>query len=306
MTNTLRFAITISLLTMALGAGNRLAYGQQAAEPQPAEPWRASPGAGAAAATDQPAGPQYPQLERRPVQQEPQVPFVLAPAEQARLDQTLNAWEQRNREIKTFDCAVSVLTFDSVFSKGGKPLYADQGVLRYAAPDKGLFRIDGDRPQQWICDGKAVYEYKYDSKQVVEYPLPPELQGKSIANGPIPFVFGNEAQRLKQRYFLRLTTPPNVEDQVWIEAFPRYQHDAAEFRRVELILKGAGMTPFAVQIDEPSGKTRKVFQFDKVVINSRWRLLEGDPFRVSVPYGWKRYRNQILPVQASRALPAAH
>ena len=37
--------------------------------------------------------------------------------------------------------------------------------------------------------------------------MPPELQGKAIVDGPLPFLFGADAQKLKQRYYLRIITP---------------------------------------------------------------------------------------------------
>jgi len=122
---------------------------------------------------------------------------------------------------------------------------------------------------------------------VRRYKLPPDLQGKAIADGPLPFVFTTDAKRLKQRYFMRVVTPPDVDGQVWIEAYPRYQRDAAEFSKVEVILQSKDMTPYAIQLTEPNKKDRKVYQFQNVVINPRWRLFGGNSFNGSLPLGWR-------------------
>jgi len=49
----------------------------------------------------------------------------------------------------------------------------DQGILKYAMPDKGLYasfntdvngkwmRLSARRIEHWLCDGNSVYEYKY-------------------------------------------------------------------------------------------------------------------------------------------------
>jgi TIGR03009 family protein len=232
----------------------------------------------------------------------PQPPFVLSLDEQRQLDQVLTAWEQRNKEVKRFECNVTRWRYDSVFGNGKQP-EGEPGVIKYAAPDKGMVRIDGKQPMHWICDGRAIYSYEYatgkgEKNKVHEYSLPPELQGKGIADGPLPFVFGTEAQKLKQRYFLRLMTPRD-QGEIWLEAQPRFQRDAADFSKAELILKADGMQPFAVQLTDPNRKDRTVYQFDKVIINRRPFPLEPDPFRPTVPFGWQKVVEQA-PAQAAR------
>ena len=69
---------------------------------------------------------------------------------------------------------------------------------------------DPTQSEQWLCDGKSIYQFDYTQKLVTEYVMPPEMQGKGIGDGPLPFVFGVEAQKLKQRYFMRIITPPDV------------------------------------------------------------------------------------------------
>ena len=83
--------------------------------------------------------------------------------------------------------------------------------------------IEEDRADHWICDGKSVFQYIPKQKKLVEHKLPPDMQGKSIVDGPLPFLFGAEAKKLRQRYWLRIVTPPNIKNQVWLEAFPRFQ-----------------------------------------------------------------------------------
>lgn len=236
----------------------------------------------------------------------PQVPFVLTPNEMAELDRVLAAWEQRNKEIRSFECKFTLWTYDSVFGDGTgrQPKTTDQGEIKYAAPDKGLYRIQGERQVQWLCDGKSMFQWIYDQKQVKEYPLPPELQGKGIANGPLPFVFGTEASRLKQRYFLRIITPRDAQGEVWIEAFPRYQADASEFKRAELILKTTGFLPDAIQLIDTNGRDRRVYKFDDVVINRRFIILERDWTHVSIPFGWQKVVD--APPQAQTARPPAY
>jgi len=236
--------------------------------------------------------------------QMPQPPFVLAPHEQAQVEQVLRQWERRNQEIKTFDCRFKRWSYNvTTVAEPNRPNAprVELGVIKYAAPDRGLFRIEQTEQdgrevpveeafaQHWICDGKSIFEFSPAKKQVIEHKLPAELQGKAIADGPLPFLFGADADKLKQRYFLRLLPPPgNAPDQICIEAYPRHPREVANFHHAQLILKKEGMTPFGLMLVEPNGKDYKTYQFYDIVVNDPLRLFKGDPFRPHTPLGWMR------------------
>ena len=96
----------------------------------------------------------------------------------------MNTWEQKSRDVKTFDCKfvrweydLTLPVVDPKAPPGSPPLpnNKDQGILKYATPDKGLYRIiytdkllndnweptPPERIEHWICDGNSVYEYEY-------------------------------------------------------------------------------------------------------------------------------------------------
>jgi len=265
----------------------------------------------------QPGQPQQPPSHQSPPQQpqqppQPQEPFRLAPQEQARVDRVLYQWEQRNEKIKTFDCRFKRWIYDVVFGPRDEPRFVEMGVIKFAAPDKGLFRletmekdgreapIDATQAEDWICDGKSIFRRDPAQRKVVEYKLPPELHGKAIANSPLPFLFGAEAQTLKQRYFVRIITPPDAKDQVWLEAYPRYQEDAANFHHAQFIVTMPDMTPFALRLVEPNGKNYTVYQFYDIVVNDPLKFFKGDPFRPFVPQGWQLVVDNPQPAQAQR------
>jgi len=272
-----------------------------------------------AAAPDQPVQPRIPTLTPRAPQQaapqqpvkprQPEPPFKLTPQEETQVDGALGQWEQHNRGVKTFDCRFKRWIYDLVFSQPNQvpePKFIELGVIRFATPDKGLFKlesmekdgkempIDNLRAEHWMCDGKSVFEYNTGKKQVIEHKLPPELQGKAIANSPLPFLFGAEAQKLKQRYFIRLITPADVQGQEWLEAYPRFQQDAANFHHAIFIINTRDMSPFALRIVQPNGKDYTVYQFYDVVVNDKFKLFQADPFKPFTPWGW-----QLIP-DASR------
>jgi TIGR03009 family protein len=171
----------------------------------------------------------------------------------------------------------------------------ETGVLRYAQPDKGMYKIESDTGEYWLCDGKAIYEFRASTKQLVENRLPPALQGKAIADGPLPFVFGVDAEKLKQRYWIRIITPQGAEGQIWLQAFPRTQQDAANFERVEIILSNKTLMPEGLQLVEPQGKNRKAYAFTNQKVNNPVHMVKGwIGWFVSpqTPLGWERVVNE--------------
>lgn len=206
----------------------------------------------------------------------------LTPAEAAALERLLAAWEQRSAAVQTWACRFYKWEYNAwspVGENGDRLAFSESsGEIKYAAPDKGLYRvresrqwnpearryetIPGDSGEHWICNGTSIYEFRHEERQLRETVLPPEMQGKAISDGPLPFVFGAKAETLKQRYSMRIITPQGVNDQVWLEAIPRWQADAANFSRVELILQVRDLMPFAMQLYKPGGQDRDVYQFD--------------------------------------------
>jgi len=206
----------------------------------------------------------------------------LSPAEAAALDRLLAAWEQRSSAVRTWACRFYKREYNAwspAGENGDRLAFSESsGELKYAAPDKGLYRvresrqwnpenrryetIPGDSGEHWVCNGTSIYEFRHAERQLKETVLPPEMQGKAISDGPLPFVFGAKADTLKQRYSMRIITPPGVNDQVWLEAIPRWQADAVNFSRVELILQARDLMPFAMQLYKPGGQDRDVYQFD--------------------------------------------
>ncbi len=250
------------------------------------------------------AQPSAPQAAGPPIVgqgQVPQAPFRLTPQEEAQLDRILNLWEQRSSAVKNFSCSLKRWEYDPVFGPPDRARFEDLGRIQYAAPDKGLFEIFGERAEKWVCDGKSVYEYNFLKKQVIEWQLPPELQGRAIANSPLPFLFGARAAALKQRYFLRIITPPDVQgQQTWLEAYPRFQQDAANFRKAELILTNRDMMPMALKLYSPNGKNSTSYQFYEIVVNDIWDPLKPSPFVGRVPVGWTKIQGDSAAQNSAR------
>jgi TIGR03009 family protein len=271
-------------------------------------------------ANQQPPAQQQPAAQPQAAQPQANAPlqapegFALNAIEQAYLDQLLDAWQAKSGEIRTFKCVFQRWEYNAAFGpKADVPLNKNEGELSFQKPDKGSFQIKvikawqaqpavpgqqaqgGWVPQpnaigeHWVCDGKSIFEYRHDQKQLVERPIPPQLQGQGIVDGPLPFLFGAEAVKLKSRYWLRVQQQPN-QNEIWLTAKPRFQAQAADFRAVDVILDKVQMLPTHMQVHLPNGD-RHLYFFDLAnagINNLQIPLLQALFQRPRTPGGWKR------------------
>jgi TIGR03009 family protein len=209
-------------------------------------------------------------------------------------------WEQESAKVKTFECKFTRFEYDTFDPTGRRkadqPKVVDQGEIKYSAPDKAMFQIPGDRGEYWVCDGRAIYEQDALKRQMIVHRLPPELQGKAIADGPVPFLFGAKAAKLVERYYMQIITPEEKkQEQVWLEAWPRRMADAQNFKFAELILaRDKNLTPVAVRIHHPNGNHYVRYALESIAINKSPGVLGGvmggfgDPWwHPKAPRGWQ-------------------
>ncbi|WP_425617394.1 TIGR03009 domain-containing protein [Anatilimnocola sp. NA78] len=261
--------------------------------------------------------------------------FPLDPKVQAWVDDVLRFWEERSDKIKTLECNFQKWEYDPSYMPNeaqrlqlaGKlhelPFRAySAGTIKYASPDKGLFKVENlqsiqlgkpgekhtyftqppENGEHWVCDGKRVYAFDSRSKQVIEQVLPPEMQGKALADGPLPFMFGARAETIKARYWIRPLQAEN-KGEYCLEAVPKSRQDAANFKMVQIVLDEKEYLPVRMQIFEsafsPQNPHRTAYMFDKRVVNAENPLPKlFDPlkltpwhrefFEVKTPAGWKR------------------
>lgn len=195
-------------------------------------------------------------------------PFVLSAQDQAQTDAVLARWEGFSMAIQTFEADFTRILYRRSLENARLEKTNEKGELRYEAPDHGMFAVstmEGEPSEKWLCDGKSVFEYKYSQKQIDQYSLPPEMRGKGITQGPLPFLFGASANELKRRYYIRQIQPAaNLvrSGQVWLEAYPKTSDDASEFQRAEMIITVAGeVRPLAIKLFK-ANQDQHVYIFD--------------------------------------------
>ena len=250
-----------------------------------------------AAAAGQSKGPpsrQFPAAGQpvKQVQHEQAVP-ALTKEELAELDGILARWERESDKVTTLTATFTMWEYDAVWGKqaqaGAPPEPKRQctGEIHFAAPDKGSYDITTGGEDRWMCDGKSIYEFDHKQQRLKEYRLPKEMQGKAITNGPLPFVFGAKAGAMKQRYWMRITTPAGKDKEIWIMAWPRWQQDAANLHHIEVILDATTMLPKALDLYDPNPQMHKVYVFSGTKVNGAWDQIKDFFVRPRTPFGWQ-------------------
>jgi TIGR03009 family protein len=243
----------------------------------------AAPRAGAAAPADAKRLPAATPRNSQPAEiaknVTPRAPFELSPAQQKLLDQILAKWELQSDKVKRFECNFRRWEYDKAFGNPNDNSKKSEGTgeIRYKSPDCGAFIVNSlsefdptrkvESPKSegldhWVCDGKAIFEYNTAKKQLIERTLAPQLQGKAIADGPLPFIFGAKAEQLKRRYWMRDVTPKDeIGKNIWLEAIPKFQQDAANFQSATVILNESDFMPSALRLFLPGGASNTDYQF---------------------------------------------
>lgn len=286
------------------------------------QPGAGQPGVGQPIAGQPGIGPQNPALPAPPAA--PRAPewYPLDPAVQKWVDDVLGYWQQRSAKVETYRCVFQRWDYDPIFGPKDPsvPKTFAEGVIQYAQPDKGLFRLEklsnyvapakaGDQPtyapqtgtlgEHWICDGERIFEFDSRQKKVIERILPVEMQGKAIADGPLPFLFGADAAKISSRYWLRPLTPPEgVTEEYWLEAVPKTTTDASNFKMIHIIIDKKEFLPQGLQVfppnyDPKTNPVRTAYTFkdrevNKVNLLNKLNPFLKDFFEPKTPSGWQR------------------
>lgn len=212
--------------------------------------------------------------------------YPLSAEHQQYLDQILTYWEHSTGRVQRYQSRFKRWEYE--FARRGERDYAtvlktySEGDLKYAAPDKGLFKVDrmqhrvasqvpgGEAEYQvqesgarehWVCDGRSIFEFDYTNKQLIQRQLPPEMQGQRITEGPLPFLFGAESAKIKARFWMRVITPENVKNEYHLEAIPKTREDAQNFRAIHIMIAEQDFLPTAmVLFHRNNAKTTYVFE----------------------------------------------
>jgi TIGR03009 family protein len=273
--------------------------------------------------------------------QQPQRPFAELDQGHAQLlDRILDLWQDSSGQVNQYTCDFRRWDYDPTFCNDRDPsdnrmmsYQISDGVVRFANPDKGMFETTivrdyskdengtvaynerKDRElnhEKWICDGTAIYEFDYPNKRLYQMAIPAEMQGNGLVNSPLPFLFGVEKQIIKERYWIRVITPQQVQKtEIWLEAFPKNMNDARNYQRLEIILSQQDWMPkmlhiYAPNYDAKTNPISRVFEFGNRKVNSQLAKVQnimGFFVRPKTPLGWERVDRMALASQQNAEPP---
>lgn len=279
---------------------------------------------GVPALAQQPQGQLTPQagLPARPAPQPMQV--------SVQMEKVLQAWEQKSANIKTLqgvherfvyqpsvgiekrargsyffkapdqgriDIEPVEITKDSpsvAVGKGGEMLNTSKVGM-----DGKPLRVISAEKETWVADGAQVLglNESLGEKIYSRVEIPVQMRGDNVADGPLPFLFGVSADKMKARYRLQFGGLNNLDSskgpvQIHVVAFPTRQVDARNWQRAEVILEPRWFFPKAIMLKDgtDASATETVYVFDhgngKMFANQKWqatglrRFFPGfDPFK---------------------------
>jgi outer membrane lipoprotein-sorting protein len=120
------------------------------------------------------------------------------------------------------------------------------------------------------------------------YKLPPELaQNSDVQDGPLPFLLGAKADKIKARY--RLEILAEDDKQVQLRVYPKLQDDRQNFVRAELWLAKETYLPTKLAFLEPNHNL-VTYQFKQI-----WTNIEISPsdFKGKRIEGWEIIVQQL-------------
>jgi len=201
-------------------------------------------------------------------------------------------------------------------------MYKVEKILHWSPPAQAGEKPNfAQRPDEvgehWICDGQSVFEHDHKSKQLIQRELPPQMQGKAIADGPLPFLFGAEAAKVKQRYWIHpLPVPADVKGEYWLEAYPKWRQDAVNYQKVHIIIAQddflpKGLVIFDRNFNPVRNPARSTFTFENREVNwsvalQQLNIFNREFYEPKPPLGWKKVVEKYdVPPEAQEFAPAA-
>lgn len=291
----LAFRITCALLLCGIPAA--LAEAQQ----PPARgivPAAGRGGAAAGGAVRQPRPPLPGQGQQQAVAP---IARPLPPLADKALVKILDDWGNASAQIRELRGEHRRFVFEDVFKTEKRSV----GHFYYMAPDKGRidlepvaiakddtsrkkgYKLLPDRAERWICDGNQIITINDEAKEYEKFPLPVEMRGQNIINGPLPFLFGLKANEAHARFELELI-PTKDPTKVVIVARPRQPHDQANYSEARILLDTKANLPDGVRLVDPAGTRVTEYFFENLQPNGVGlrqaveKMMGRDPFHPNV------------------------
>jgi len=163
----------------------------------------------------------------------------------------------------TAKCAVGKYWFEAP-DKGRMDIMPNEAFNGKVIPKRDLkFTCGPEQAKTWICNGKEILDIDIVKKEYNRIEIPAQYQGQNISDGPLPFLFGMNAQKMQQRYILDLGSLHDPQKILHVIAYPKMAAEQREYRVAEVLLDPQTYLPQAVQLMDPTGNKETVYVFTK-------------------------------------------
>ena len=200
-------------------------------------------------------------------------PFELDDSAQTKLDHVLAERQRLTGHIEAFSCKFVVYEYDPVFGPRNGPASVKRGEFKRMPSGEMQATLHGKSDEKYVWDSKSRLKIisPGNDTRVLDYSS--EKQGIRFSElsgpGAIAALLGSDPETVRARFYIRVSTPPDVKDQIWLEAFPKTQADAGWFTKVDLILNPKDMLPIGFQIPGKSQGRRTSYVIEDFVLDGR-------------------------------------
>jgi TIGR03009 family protein len=232
--------------------------------------------------------------ERRPAQAAPRSAGAGAPApanapDANRMRQILKDWERRSTLLKSLD--VEIVRTDRSKAWGDEEY---EGRAMLVSPDLAWlhfdkFEVDPKTNQKKkvgneriVCNGKEVWQYRIDTKQIYIFPLGQDARQRALDEGPLPFLFNMKEAEALDRYVMALVN--QTPECFVISVVPRKAIDQKSFTRAFLQLEKKTYLPSKIFLVSPDGQSSKEFLLKNVRQNLDIPMANFDPKPMGPPW----------------------
>lgn len=203
-----------------------------------------------------------------------------------RVDALLRQWSQRTSEIRTLYAEFDRISVDKVFRSTDEA----EGSARYKAPKEARMDIvGGSTPESHLLtkDGE-IWHYEKTKQQITIYELPEEIKQKPNLQeeGPLPFLFGADPQRAKERF--KFTILDEDEEVVHARIEPKLQADQKDFDVAEIWLVKKSFLPRKMIFEQPNN-AQVTYDFTGIWTGVELNDEDFQPKRVK---GWRVLRRR--------------
>ncbi len=217
------------------------------------------------------------------------------PATPPSLDTHLAGWEQAMKATKSLTAKYDMTRTDAVFKKERK----FTGSFALLKPNRMRLDIEStanknDR-EEYICDGKSIFEYNLSTKTVTEIP------SDRVENDNLMFdlLGGMTAAAAKKRYTVT-QFKPEAEHYIYLDIKPTLAKDKQEFELLRMALFAPKIAPPNVPyqlaqlyVVKPNGDSEK-WTFRDLVLNPK--ELKPEEFEFKDPgKGWQIRKAMLRP-----------